>query len=202
MRSVETRLTSCSSTIIEAAFRSCENEPNVAVVYYCFDFGDQKKQSARNCLSSLIVQLCRQRLTLPQTIVAFYEQHVKYHRLPTIKGLKACLKAAAEGLRVYIIVDALDECVERGKMLSILNDITAGKLGSIYFIITSRREGDLGAVLGPLSSGGICLQGGQVDADIRFYVRSCIRQEPRLNRWAESVKEDIEEALVTEAQGM
>ena len=150
----------------------------------------------------MIVQLCCQRVEIPECVVLFYDQHVKYHRLPTMKDLMECLRAAAEGLRVYIIADALDECAERGKMLSILSDITAGKLGSIYTLITSRQEGDLDAILGPLSSGGICVQGAQVDADIRVHVRSCIRQESLLDRWSDPVKTDIEEALVTGAQGM
>ena len=195
-----TRLTDSSSTTIEAVIRSYANEASVAIAYYYFDFSDQEKQSARNCLSSLIGQLCRQRVEIPERVALFYDQHVKYHQLPTIKDLVKCLEAAAEGLRVYIIADALDECAERGKMLSILSDITAGKLGSIFTLITSRREADIDAVLNPLSSGGICVQGAQVDADIRVHVRSCIRQESLLDRWSESV--NIEEALVNGAQGM
>ena len=56
--------------------------------------------------------------------------------------------------------------------------------------------------LGPLSYGGICIQGAPLDADIHLYVRTCLSQESALRRLPDSVKGEVEEALVTKAQGM
>ncbi|KAI9776530.1 MAG: hypothetical protein M1839_009511 [Geoglossum umbratile] len=191
-----------SSTIINKLQYDCVQEPKVIVAYFFFDFRDKDRQTVRNFLSSIICQICFRRRRIPDSIRALFDHPRIQQQLPTTHDLLACLAAAAKGLRVFLISDALDECTERSTLLRVLIKIASAEFGSISVLATSRREGDIAQSLEPILTGSICLQNTFVEADIYLFIRKRIAETPKMRRWPKSLKEDTQKKLMDGAQGM
>lgn len=71
-----------------------------------------------------------------------------------------------------------------------------------HILVTSRQERDILEGLESVVTGSISLGGSKVDRDIAVHVHSQLVQHPKLKKWPDSVKSDIEEKLVAKAQGM
>jgi len=110
--------------------------------------------------------------------------------------------AASEGLQVYVISDALDECAERETLLESLSTIATRKSSNIKILATSRKERDIERALQPLLTGSVCIQDAKIDADIQLFIRNNIAKSSKMRRWPGSVKEEVETALVGGAKGM
>ena len=107
---------------------------------------------------------------------------------------------------VYIILDALDECEDRGKLLEDIETITGWELENLHILVTSRREKDIEESLDPLVDGTkkICIQSALVNDDIRTYVHKRLRTDQKLKRWQNrsEVQQEIETVLMSKADGM
>lgn len=103
---------------------------------------------------------------------------------------------------VYIILDALDECVERQKLLSIVQRLLHSKTGNVHVLVTSRSDPDLEEHLTPIITAHILLESSLIEPDIRAYIQEQLNHSPKLRRWPQIVQSKIESALMTGAQGM
>jgi hypothetical protein len=129
------------------------------------------------------------------------------------RALTACLE---EGLKspgqvpVYLIVDALDECPDccgipssRGKVLELVKGLVELHLPNLRLFATSRLEGYIRAILGPLTRTSISLhdQIGQ-ESDIVDYIIYVVRSEVNVKRWREEDKNLVIRMLSDRASGM
>ena len=81
--------------------------------FYC-DFREDQKRDLRGLLSSLLVQLCHQSDSYSNILCNFYSEHANGLRHPSDDALAGCLKDLLElpgHAPVYLVVDALDECL-------------------------------------------------------------------------------------------
>jgi hypothetical protein len=74
------------------------------------------------------------------------------------------------------------------------------KLRHIRLLATSRKELDIERALSPLTT-ELSLSNPYVDDDIRVYIKSRLL-EAKFSRWPESLKDEVENALVKGAKGM
>ena len=113
------------------------------------------------------------------------------------------LLSTLDGLKhAYIIIDALDECSEREKLLEQISDIAGRKIGKLHILLTSRKEWDIKTALDPILTGSVSIESAKVDSDIRLYVCRRLENDPRLKDWPDTVKLEIENSLVNGAHGM
>jgi hypothetical protein len=107
---------------------------------------------------------------------------------------------------VYIVLDALDECSERTKLMDIIETIVAWQLQNLHVLVTSRRERDIQSSLETFidQKNAICLQSEVVDMDIQRYVQQRLSEDRRLSKWGKDLdlSEEIEAALMNGAHGM
>lgn len=103
---------------------------------------------------------------------------------------------------IFILLDALDECVERQKVLTIVQRLLYSKTGKMHILVTSRSDADLEDNLTPIITAHILIESSLIEPDIRSYVREQLQNNPKLKRWPEKIQERIESALTTGAQGM
>ena len=103
----------------------------------------------------------------------------------------------------FIILDALDECVDRRELLASIEKILSSNNTKCHILATSRKERDIEDVLQTLvmNQGSICIQSENVDVDIRAYVRHRLQTDPKLKRWQRE-QQNIEDALMHKAAGM
>jgi ankyrin repeat domain-containing protein 50 len=159
------------------------------------------------CLSSLVAQLCTRLITLPPHLSQFYERSSQGKLHPGLDELTVILCEIVKSLHhVFIVIDALDECPkgeERDCLLTVLSDIESKSLQNLHTLVTSRREPDIEENLAAfLTSQPISLQGSEVDWDIRSHISSVLATDPKLKKWSEDVKQEIEITLTQGANGM
>lgn len=100
-------------------------------------------------IRSIIAQLWSQRPETPQPLKSLSQvRELKYD--PPIEELRSTLKAAiTDFTRVYLVIDALDECPnigaesERHGLLELIKHIHNWAAGNLHVLLTSRKEKDI-----------------------------------------------------------
>ena len=183
------------------------------MAYYYFDFRDVKKQDCYGLLSSLVSQLSVESDSCYGILSKLYSDNGRGMREPDIDALKKSL-ADMLGLpgqgRIYIIVDALDECPNfpgtpsaREDVLEFIKEVVNLKLPNVNLCVASRPEMDIRLVLEPLTTLKISLHDeiGQ-KKDITEYINSIVRSDLSMRRWNEEDKQLVVDTLSSNADGM
>lgn len=106
----------------------------------------------------------------------------------------------------YIILDALDECIDRDELMSTIEIFSGWKLESLHFLVTSRKERDIQETLENLvdKSNILPLQSLVIEKDIQQYVRHRLSVDNKLKKWRRDpeISNEIEVALINGAHGM
>lgn len=122
---------------------------------------------------------------------------------PSLLELSKVLYDSVEEFdHIYIILDALDECEERRKLLTTVQQLLCAETGKIHILVTSRSDADLEDHLTPIFTAHIRIESSLIEPDIRSYLQEQLHNNPKLRRWPQKVQERIESALMTGAQGM
>jgi hypothetical protein len=183
------------------------------MAYFYIDFKEPEKRHRRGLLSSLVFQLSAESDPCYQILSRLYSNHAGGNREPSEDALSQCLVEmlkVPEQLAIYIIIDALDECpnisgmpTAREQMLEFLKHLVQLKLPNVHICVSSRFEVDIRNALEPLAPFRISLheEGGQ-NADISSYINATVRSDQRMQRWGESDKKMVIDALSNKAGGM
>jgi hypothetical protein len=183
------------------------------MAYYYFDFRDIKKQDCYGLLSSLISQLSVESDSCYDVLSKLYSDNSRGMRKPDVDALKKCLadmlSLPGQG-RIYIIVDALDECPNfpgtpsaREDVLEFVKEIVNLKLSNVNLCVASRPEMDIRLALEPLTTLKISLHDeiGQ-KKDIIEYINSIVHSDWSMRRWKEEDKRLVVDTLSNKANGM
>jgi hypothetical protein len=185
------------------------------MAYFYFDFRDINKQHRRDLVPSLLTQLSAQSSPCRDILSRLYSDHRNGVQQPKDDALKRCLiemLTVQDRLPIYLIMDALDECLDtsevpspRNRILQLLEELVDLQIPHLRICVTSRPEFDIRDVLEPLTSRRVSLhdQRGQKQ-DIADYVRSVVysKSEPHMRRWRKEDKEFVIETLSEQADGM
>lgn len=154
-------------------------------------------------IRSLITQFSTQTINSPVALNTLYSHSSDGQQQPTTDALMSTLQHMLDEFHhVFIILDALDECTEREELMDSINDIIGWKDEKLHLLATSRRETDITEALRPLTTGQISLQNETVNADIQTYVGERLQNDPKLKKWSEEVRMEIEATLMDGAHGM
>ena len=134
--------------------------------FYC-DFRDTSKQSRRDLLHSLVIQLSSRSDPCCDVLSRLYLEYNSGAQKPSEGKLVKCLKEMVtlpDQRSVYLIIDALDECPDssglpspREQVLDLLRELVELSLPNLHLCVTSRPEIDIRAVLEPLTSRRVSL---------------------------------------------
>jgi hypothetical protein len=171
--------------------------PSTGLAYYYCSF-DRAQDETPHLLRWVMSQLCHQLKYIPDEIRELYNAGSE----PTTKSLVLALSAALHSFRrVYLFIDALDESLDRQRLLDTIVQLAGGDSEAISLFVMSRKELDIIETFeGVFSS--LSLSNPRVDEDIRVYIQNELRSHRKFSRWPTILKEDIEAALVKGAQGM
>ncbi|KAG8752411.1 hypothetical protein FRC14_007052 [Serendipita sp. 396] len=187
-----------SSTVIEHLISECKSSVENRMAYYYFDFREHGKQTASDCLRSLVHQLCEQSERIPRVVQDLYTE---------CKGVTPSLSQPTmtliglfeDGSKYFIVIDALDECREeeeeheRELFFEALQEIVSSASGRYSIFIASRPEVDISQNLTDLDAINFNIQHNLINADIHSHVRACLEKEVRFKKWPSLVKTQIEE---------
>ncbi|KAF5585744.1 ankyrin repeat [Fusarium pseudoanthophilum] len=200
-----------SSAVIKYLKDHYDNDPETALAYFFFSFGNVEQQKVSVLLSSLVRQLCASRPDTPQQIKRFEDYMAKGER-PDMETLEAALMSAVSGFSaVFIAIDALDECPvldgERPKLLKCLHRIMASMPDNLHIFCTSRGEPDIHMAIDKLldmpAKAAINLTESQLglDGDMRLYIDSVLGTETYC-WWSDRVMAEAKNLLIARADGM
>jgi hypothetical protein len=183
------------------------------MAYYYFDFRDVKKQDCCGLLSSLVSQLSAESDSCYNVLSKLYSDNSRGMQKPDVGALKKCLadmlSLPGQG-RIYIIVDALDECPNlsgtpsaREDVLDFVKEIVNLKLPNVNLCVASRPGMDIRLMLEPLTTLKISLhdETGQKE-DIVKYIKSVVYSDRNMRRWKEEDKQLVVDTLSSKAEGM
>lgn len=191
------------SAAIERVRSFVIGKSGVGLAYFYFDFHEEQKQNVEGLLLSLIIQLAYQQEKLPVQFKSlcddFKERRGRLNQEKLLKVLHASIK---QFRRVYLFLDALDECGEQQEVLSLIANLVHSDAG-FSILITSRDTTEISySALGQISTNVIYMSLDDVNMDIRTYVVNSLSRDPKLRERPSHVKAEIEAALTSGSNGM
>ena len=146
------------------------------------------------------MQFCLECGGIPSVLVESYRHGQQ--QLST-SSLEDSLHVILDGLdSAYIIIDSVDECTERGKVLNWIQKIVSQEMGNLRVVVTSRPEPDIDDILRPLDLSYVDVVREAANVDIESYIDQELAMDLRLNKWDEATQENIRTVLMKGSQGM
>lgn len=197
------------STIIGHVDEFCKSQPESRVAFYYFDFSDENIQKLTNVLRSLILQLSAHNEHLSSHVRSLYEICDNGRTEPDDELLASTFfDVLNEDQRSFVIIDALDECPLKGRnqFYQLVTQRFGERPGQYNFLFTSRKEQDIEQTMTEVGEKiklhNVPILAEDVDADVRLHVRQLIAGHRTLKDWSQELRTEIEEKIVTGAQGM
>lgn len=177
-------------------------DQNVAVACIYFNYKERIDQTACNVIASLSKQLIQAQSEASANVKSLYAKHIRQNTRPELGNLVQAFQSEIRSCaKVFIVVDALDECPEdNGVRQHILTELRSMAV-TVKLMFTSRY---LTAIERELQ-GAIRLDIQADEDDIRLYVKGRISREHRLMRHIQAdsgLRDDIENTIVDKARGM
>jgi hypothetical protein len=168
--------------------------------YYCYHGRNQDETT--HFLRWIINQLTRQAGVISPELNSLYQDGEEPNVLCLMKALEGSLTMFES---VFIVVDALDESQDRQKIIGTLQQLSSEfRFNKIQLLVTSRDEIDIRRELVDLSV-SMSLSNEYVDADIRTYIHAALHslsKNSKFKSWSDTLRDEVEEALVKGAKGM
>ncbi|KAG4282092.1 hypothetical protein FPRO06_10995 [Fusarium proliferatum] len=185
----KTILTSIVIDSLEALF---SNDKTVGIAYVYCNFQRQNDQTAKELLASLLKQLLQSLPAMPDSVKPLYEQHRTKGSPPSLGDVSSNLLSTAKLFsRVFIIIDALDECrATDGTRTKFLEEIFKLQLHSKANVFATSRP--IPEVKDQFQT-SITLEVRATDADVERFLRGHMPQMPGFFR-----REGLEELVIGE----
>ncbi|KAK2666763.1 Nucleoside phosphorylase superfamily [Fusarium oxysporum f. sp. vasinfectum] len=188
-----------TSIIIDHLEKLFSNDKSVGIAYVYCDFRRQDEQTAKELLMNLLKQLLHRLPTLPESVESLHSKHkTKGSRPPLEEILTALLSLTKLFSRVFVLVDALDECRvtddTRSRFLGGVFELQA--TSKINILATSRP---IAEILGNFEN-KMSLEIRAADKDIRLFVTCNISYLPSFIR-GNGLGEMVENKIADSATG-
>ena len=174
---------------------------DVRVAYIYCDYKDQVAQTASNLIACLIRQIIGRPKNLPQQLQELHKHLEDQKRKPSLNELKTLLVSLCDGYeRIYILVDALDECEATKQRRNLLPMLESLPHGSTRLFVTSRPNNeDINQSFDKASKVTISASG----SDLRQYITERIdERKDVVYRLTPQLKEKIVSSISANASGM
>ena len=156
------------STIIDEIYSL---QSDIECVYFDFDFNDTQKQSIDGFLRSILLQICSSRNDFVTHAEPLFEKCIHGTQRPSPDALVETLHTLLKGhRRIYLVLDALDECTEWMQMSELLKKLISSH-GNLNVLLTSRLEQDIKIMLLDHIEIILSIQSDEVKGDVELYVR-------------------------------
>lgn len=127
------------------------DDPTVIVAYLYCNFRQRQEQRLESLLASLLKQLVQGHPSIPNSVEKLYNRHQNKGTQPTAEEISRTLSdIAADFSRVFILVDALDECqIAESSLVKFVSEILAlQSRHNVSLFATSRYSPRLASAFG------------------------------------------------------
>ncbi|EPS38280.1 hypothetical protein H072_8034 [Dactylellina haptotyla CBS 200.50] len=164
----KTIMTATVIDYLQALFRS---DTGICISYVYCSYHIKNEQTVENLLSSLLTQLTQYQSSMPDVIETLYADRHRHGLTPTLSQISEALKSVASLYsRVFILVDALDECTCYRALLRLIFDLQLNTNSSIRVFATSRPIQDITVFFERPDTFNIKIHANE--DDVRKYVRN------------------------------
>ena len=190
-----------TSIVVEELTSRFLNDNSVGIAYLYCNFRRQHEQKPEDLIASLLKQLLQELSSVPDSVKIIYSQHKDKQTRPSLDEILKTLESViATYSRVYIVVDALDECQLSGgyrpKFLSSILNLQA-RTGAKLFV-TSRPIPDIEKEFKSCPQLEIIAS----DKDVMRYLNGHISQLPLFVLSKPKLQEEIMTEIVKAVKGM
>ncbi|KAH8692876.1 ankyrin repeat-containing domain protein [Talaromyces proteolyticus] len=189
------------SMMIDELYVRYGNENDIGIAYIYFNFRHRYENGLKDLLASLLKQLAQAQLSLPDNVRDLYGQHYKRGTLPSLDQISRNLHAViSKFTKVFIVVDALDECENVNKLCYIfLSKIFhLQNKHELNFLATSRFIPEIEAMF----EGTPCLEIQANSEDVKRYLRESLGCLPRFVSRSTELQEEITAEITKNIGGM
>jgi hypothetical protein len=190
------------SIVVNHLHEQFKDETDVAMACIYCNYKERDMQTSVNLIASLWSQLVQSQDALSDDVQALYKLHSRKGTRPTLSEVSKMLQSeTGRYLKIFVVVDALDECPEdNGSRKSLLKELRALQ-PTINLMVTSRFIDTIAREF----KGMIQLEISASVDDIQAYVRGRISQENKLLRNVgkdSALREDIVKTVAGNAEKM
>ena len=173
--------------------------------FFCNDRYEEMRLPV-NALSCLTYQMLLLNESLLKTLLAFRDKSTQKR----LKSLDTSMQIFRDSVAAigpcYIVINALDECADRGTLTRLLYDVVCEVPLDLKIIATSRDEVDIRRDLGDKEKVEVIqIRDGDVMDDVQMFVEHLVSNSSELALKLANfppLKRDVINGLVSAAQGM
>jgi Cdc6-like AAA superfamily ATPase len=190
-----------TSIVVDELTTQFSNDRTIGIAYIYCNFRRQEEQKIDDLLTSLLKQLSESQPSLPVTVTELYNRHKTKRTRPSLEEVSRSLQAVtALYSRVFLIVDALDECQVsnscRQRFLSEIFSLQANH--GVNFYATSRFIPEVTTKF----QGNISLEICASKEDIGRYLEAHMRHLSAFDDWNRQLQDEIKTAIADAVDGM
>lgn len=190
-----------TSIVVEKLTAKFSSDPTIGIAYIYCNFRRQDEQKINNLLGSLLKQLAETQPFLPSTVKELYNRHKRERTRPSLKEISRSLQAVTTLYsRVFLIVDALDECqLFDGCRQTLLPEIFSLQANQgVNLFATSRSIPEITTKF----QGNLLLEIRANKDDIERYLEAHMRHLSSFDDWNQQLQDEIKVAIADAVDGM
>jgi hypothetical protein len=183
--------------VVEELTTRFQSNKSIGIAYLYCNYRRQHEQRVVDLLASLLKQLTQGQSSLPDAVKSLYDRHKGKQARPLFDEISRALQSVVTIYsRVFIAIDALDECQVSHTLLSELFSLQVKHRANLFatsrFIPEITRE----------FHGSISLEIRASEHDVRRYVDSRVSHLPSIIRRSPDLQEEIKTEIVKAVDGM
>jgi nucleoside-triphosphatase THEP1 len=193
-----------TSVVIDELNTRFQNDKSIGVAYLYCNFRRQHEQRAEELLASLLKQLIQRQRSIPNSVQTLYNRYKWEKKQMSFDEILSSLRSVATTTysKVFIIVDALDECQvsDRGrtKFLEAILNLQAECKTGINIFATSRFITEIKERFTDAIQREIVAH----PDDVRRYLDGHIQGLPRCVRQSPDLQDEIKDRITSSVDGM
>lgn len=192
-----------TSIVVDDLSTRFRGDLSTSFAYIYCNFRRQDEQKVDNLLASLLKQLAESQSSLPRSVKDLYDRHKVKRTRPTLTEISRVLQSAAATFsRVFIIIDALDECQAsdgcRERFLSEIFNLQVKVKASVF--ATSRFIPEI--MNNFKGRGSMLLEIRASEEDVRRYLDGHMSQLPAFIAQSSDLQGEIKTGIVAAVRGM
>jgi hypothetical protein len=190
-----------TSIVVDDLCNRFRNDMTIGIAYIYCNFRQQDEQKVEDLLASLLKELAQYQPSLPGVVKDLYDRHKDKRTRPSFDDISRALQSVASMYsRVFIVVDALDECQVsdgcRSRLLSEVSNLQTRAGANVF--ATSRFIPEIIKKFEESTT----LKVHARDEDIRSYLDDHMKALPSFVREDPDLRGEIKTKIVGAVEGM
>lgn len=190
-----------ASIVIEELQARFGSDGNTGIAFAYCSFQRHEEQTVRRLLASLIQQLVQDLIPVPDSIRESYDNHLCKRTRPSADELSRALRSVVgQFSRVFIVIDALDECQSSGgSRIRIIDEVFNLQADyNLNFFATSRSTPEIDFLFQKKPTRRI----QAARSDILKYLNANLEELPPFVSRYPDLQQDITVGIADAAEGM